>query len=279
LLCTTTDRCVGIEYVSVGITPKAETYLQAPIAGHCHGADLLSPSGVACSDYCEGICNLVIESFICNAKRPNRIICHRLFLLGQLGKGEPSSARPTADRVAGLDKICWHMVMSSPVTPSPNPVRPAGGLLSPAVSAEDRAAATELLARYAEGIDAGDFDGVAELLSDAELLDSSGNRIAQGKEEIHALYSALTLRHEDGTPCTAHVITNVIVESSGPDELKMRSRFTVFQATESLPLQAVVVGRYEDTLKRLDGEWRFATRVMIPQAWGDVSQHLSFDPR
>lgn len=147
------------------------------------------------------------------------------------------------------------------------------------VSAEDKAEAAELLARYAEFIDAGDFEGLAELLADAELLDESGNRVAKGKAEMLALYSAMTLRHADGTPLTAHVITNVIVESAGPDELQMRSRFTVFQATDSLPLQPVVIGRYVDTLRQIDGSLRFTSRVMMPQAWGDVTQHLSFDPR
>ncbi|MEX0767722.1 MAG: nuclear transport factor 2 family protein [Microthrixaceae bacterium] len=147
------------------------------------------------------------------------------------------------------------------------------------VSAQERAAATELLALYAEAIDAGDFEGVADLLSDAELFDDSGNLIAQSRSEILALYTAMTLKHADGTPMTAHVITNVIVDTAGPNKLQMRSRFTVFQATDSLPLQVVVVGRYVDTLTLKDGTWRFTTRVMMPQAWGDVTQHLSFDPR
>ncbi|CAB4745592.1 unannotated protein [freshwater metagenome] len=209
-----------------------------------------------------------------------------MILLAQTAGGEPSSAGPTDGRVAGVVETCWHRAMTSPIEPPSHPLsategttQPTEGATPATVSAEDRAAATELLARYGEAIDAGDFEGLAELLSDAELLDESGNRIAQGKAEILALYSAMTLRHADGTPLTAHVITTVIVESAGTDTLQMRSRFTVFQATDSLPLQAVVVGRYRDTLTRLQGEWRFTQRVMMPQAWGDVSEHLSFDPR
>jgi 3-phenylpropionate/cinnamic acid dioxygenase small subunit len=147
------------------------------------------------------------------------------------------------------------------------------------VDPADRAEAAELLARYAEAIDAGDFDAVGDLLSDAVMEDGSGMRIASGRDEVVAIYAGTTLRHDDGTPLTAHVITNVIVDGIGPDELEMRSRFTVFQATPSLPLQPVVVGRYVDTVRRIDGTWRFTKRVMAPQAWGDVSQHLSFDPR
>lgn len=143
----------------------------------------------------------------------------------------------------------------------------------------DRALAVEMLARYAEAIDAGDFAAVGELLGNAELQDAEGNRIASGAAEIEALYTATTLRHDDGTPMTAHVITNAIVDVVDADELEVRSRFVVFQATSTLRLQPVVVGRYVDRLGRDGDGWRFLTRRMIPERWGDVSEHLSFDPR
>ena len=78
---------------------------------------------------------------------------------------------------------------------------------------------------------------------------------------------------------TAHVITNSIVDAIGADELEVRSRFVVLQATESLVLQPVAVGRYVDRIGRDGSGWRFLARRMIPERWGDVSQHLSFDPR
>jgi 3-phenylpropionate/cinnamic acid dioxygenase small subunit len=146
-------------------------------------------------------------------------------------------------------------------------------------TAHERAVAVELLARYAEAIDAGDFAAVGELLADAELLDEHGHRIARGADAIRALYEATTLRHADGTPMTAHVITNTIVDVVGDDELELRSRFVVFQGTDTLELQPVVVGRYVDRVARGEQGWRFIRRTMIPQRWGDVSEHLSFDPR
>lgn len=148
------------------------------------------------------------------------------------------------------------------------------------VDPADRAEAAELLARYAELIDVGDFDGVGELLSDAELLEAGGARVAAGAGEISAMYAATTVRHDDGTPGTAHVITNVIVEATPePDELEMRSRFTVLQSVGDLPLQPIAVGRYVDRLRRIDGRWRFVQRRMVPEHWGDTSRHLTFDPR
>lgn len=154
------------------------------------------------------------------------------------------------------------------------------------VDPADRAEAAELLARYAEAMDRGDFAAVGALLADAVVEDADGNEIAAGAAAVEALYAATTRRHDDGTPMTAHVITNVIVEAvhpgtsdeAEPDELEMRSRFTVFQATPSIPLQVVVVGRYVDRVVRTADGWRFARRRMIPERWGDVSDHLTFRP-
>lgn len=153
-------------------------------------------------------------------------------------------------------------------------------------SADHRWAAAELLARYAELMDAGDFAGVGVLLSDAEITDADGNVIATGAAQVQALYEATTRRFDDGTPHSAHVITNVIVEPVEPDspvdepaaELEVRSRFTVLQGTERLGLQPIVTGRYVDRLRLIDGEWRFVRRRMVPERWGDIADHLTFDP-
>lgn len=145
--------------------------------------------------------------------------------------------------------------------------------------AGDRLAIAELLARYAEAVDAGDFAGVGALLRHATLEDRDGHEIARGAERIEAVYASTTRRHHDGTPLTAHVITNVIVEPEGDDRARVRSRFTVLQSTATLPLQPVVVGRYDDSVERRDGEWCFVRRRMIPDSWGDVREHLTFDPR
>lgn len=149
----------------------------------------------------------------------------------------------------------------------------------PNVDPHDRALVAELLARYAELIDAGDFAGVGALLGDAVVTDGDGNEVASGAAAIEALYVATTKRHRDGTPMTAHVITNVIVDDPGDGQLEVRSRFTVFQATDDLPLQPVVVGRYVDLMAPDGDGWRFVRRRMIPERWGDVSDHLTFDPR
>lgn len=147
------------------------------------------------------------------------------------------------------------------------------------VDPADRDAVTALVCAYADAIDAGDFVAVAELLADAVVETADGAPVATGRDEVLALYTATTRRHADGTPRTAHLVTNLVVDHGAqPGELVARSRFVVLQATEAVPLQPVVTGRYADTFARVDGRWRFVRRRMVPELWGDVRDHLTFRP-
>jgi hypothetical protein len=89
------------------------------------------------------------------------------------------------------------------------------------------------------------------------------------------MYNYTTFRYDDGTPRTHHVTTNLLIEIAD-DELTAtcQSRFTVFQKTESLPLQPIIAGRYADSFARTDGEWHFTERRMRPTLYGDLTQHL-----
>ena len=57
-----------------------------------------------------------------------------------------------------------------------------------------------------------------------------------------------------------------------------RSYFLVLQATEVLPLQVVIAGRYLDTFERADGAWRFTDRLIVSELIGDLSQHIRDNP-
>lgn len=137
-----------------------------------------------------------------------------------------------------------------------------------------------LLARYAALIDAGDFDGVGRLFAGAVIEDPDGTVIAEGAEQVAALYRNTTRRFEDGTPRTKHLTTNHIVDVDPTDTSKaiVRSYFVVLQQVDDGPLQPIVAGRYHDRLAQVDGGWQFVTRRMIPRMFGDVSRHLLFDP-
>lgn len=137
-----------------------------------------------------------------------------------------------------------------------------------------RLAVTDLLYRYAELIDAGDFDGVGELLGRGNFMGVSG------ASSIAKLFATTTRRFPDhgNTPRTRHLVQNPIVDIDG-DSASARSTFCVVQGTETVPLQPIVVGRYADTFARDEDGWYFTERKVDVELVGDVSAHLMIDPR
>jgi uncharacterized protein (TIGR02246 family) len=140
----------------------------------------------------------------------------------------------------------------------------------------DRDEIEALIFEYARRIDDGDFDGVGALFAHGAVATSDGTILAEGAEAVAGLYAATTKRYPEGTPRSHHVTTNVVVRPDG-DEATAQSYFTVFQATDGVPLQPIVTGRYEDRFERVDGDWRFARRAMDLRLVGDVSHHLLID--
>ena len=142
-------------------------------------------------------------------------------------------------------------------------------------------AITKLIYTYAERIDAGDFDGVADLFAEATLtFEGYGDDAAvTGRDAIARLYERSTRRYDNGTPCTKHVMTNVIVDVDDPgDTAASRSYFTVLQAVPgALALQPVIAGRYRHTYARDDGGWHVVTMHVTIDLVGDLSHHMLFD--
>ena len=138
-----------------------------------------------------------------------------------------------------------------------------------------------LLYTYAERIDAGDLDGVANLFEHGRILPSpdAPREIGfEGKEKVLAMYQAATRLYEDGTPKTRHVTTNAIIEADDATGTgSARSYYTVLQKTDALALQPIICGHYHDTFQRIDGRWWFDTRTMFIDLVGDLSQHLLYE--
>ena len=135
-----------------------------------------------------------------------------------------------------------------------------------------------LIYTYAERIDAGDLEGVAELLRNAEILAPGvSGEVTRGYEAILAMYRQSTRIYPDsGTPGTRHLTTNVIVEVDGQQALA-RSCYTVIQATDALPLQPIISGRYHDAFALAEGRWEFRRRSLFVDLLGDCSAHLLYE--
>jgi len=139
-------------------------------------------------------------------------------------------------------------------------------------------AITTLMYRYAECVDAADFDGIGALFAHGELTTRGVPGAVVGADAVRDLYRGTNKVHPDGTLLTRHLTTNVILDvDEAADTATARSSFVVFQATPSLRLQPIVAGRYRDRFERRDGQWRFVQREMGVEQVGDVSDHLLID--
>ena len=138
-----------------------------------------------------------------------------------------------------------------------------------------------LLYTYADRIDRGDFDAVAELFTHGRIHGVEGGgpeTVFEGRAEVRALYGRTTGIHEDtGTPKTKHLTTNSIIEvDDEAGTATAQSCYLVTQATAELPLQVIITGRYRDTFRRVDGRWWFDTRTMYVDQTGELGHHLMF---
>jgi 3-phenylpropionate/cinnamic acid dioxygenase small subunit len=127
-----------------------------------------------------------------------------------------------------------------------------------------------LLYRYADLIDTGDFDGLTELFAHAEYKPGGGSFTGAQVTEMMAQW---TKRYEDGTPRTKHVTTNIALDIQG-DAATSQSYYTVMQSLNG-HIEPIIAGRYHDRFERFDGTWRFAERRILVDLVGDLSQHLN----
>ena len=147
----------------------------------------------------------------------------------------------------------------------------------------DRSAIAELIYRYAELIDDGDFSGLGKLLAGAAITFEGSDREYRGAVQIQRLYEHSTRRYPNGTPLTKHVMTNVIVTPVGggdgdSDTAASRSYYTVFQAVPGeLALQPIIAGRYRHRFGCTDGQWHITGFHVIVDLLGELGSHLLFD--
>jgi hypothetical protein len=139
---------------------------------------------------------------------------------------------------------------------------------------DDVLAITALVHRYAELLDEGDLDAMAALFERSTWGSGTRRSRLQGTEQVRHAYDGVIL-YEDGTPRTKHVISNLVIEVA-PDRATAagRSYFTVLQATEGLPLQPIIAGRYHDAFLCDAGTWWFSERIIHPDLQGDLSRHM-----
>src|SRR5204863_1866598 len=122
---------------------------------------------------------------------------------------------------------------------------------------------TNLLFTYAERIDGGDIEGLADLFAHAVLTGGDGGRDAQGREGALAWFGGGGGGSERRK--TKHVTTNVIIElDDAGTRAHVRSVYHVLlEADDGKGSTIITAGRYHDELELVSGSWRFARRQYI----------------
>jgi 3-phenylpropionate/cinnamic acid dioxygenase small subunit len=146
----------------------------------------------------------------------------------------------------------------------------------------DRSRACEEIRRlvltYPEVSDTGDLPGVGRFLDGARMghfgVPEEDMPIATA-EAAADNYGRVVIYYPDGLSHAKHLITNFdIVFSPDGQAALSRSNYTVLQARPELPLQVICAGRYEDTVRRVDGQWKLAVRRECMDLKGNLSFHV-----
>jgi hypothetical protein len=128
-----------------------------------------------------------------------------------------------------------------------------------ALAADDILAIQKLIADYNHAVDAGDGAAFAALFVEGGSLDSGFN-VIKGQDELREFGDFVPQM----APGARHLVSNLSIDGDGDDatsRLYLQMWSTAGGAAET---KLVISGRYEDTLKRDGGDWRFVTRKMIP---------------
>lgn len=136
-------------------------------------------------------------------------------------------------------------------------------------------ACTHLTHRFAQYLDARDFDAVVALFSVDGALSrpSAPSEIVQGREALLAAYKA-----RPAGKVSRHFITNTVIDVDSPTEAHGVCYILMYTAPPSDgpgrlqadPVQAV--GAYHDRFVLEDGTWKFRERI------GSVSMMAGAEP-
>ena len=116
------------------------------------------------------------------------------------------------------------------------------------LTAEDRMEMIELVATYNHAIDSRDAEAWADTFTADGRFYAPPNHDIRGREALIAFIRSF------GPPGGHHWTTNFLIEGDGDDAIML---------VESIFVRGNEVGgrgQYRNTMKRIDGKWKFAER-------------------
>jgi ketosteroid isomerase-like protein len=124
---------------------------------------------------------------------------------------------------------------------------------------EDKHVIEELIARYNQSLDGGDYAQWVACWADDAVLDGIG-KLLTGKAQIQAFadqYESTTRSRINGLK---HYTVNILSTVTG--DKATSSSYLQLVSTTDKGVKIIFTGRYEDDLKRVNGQWQFARRKL-----------------
>jgi hypothetical protein len=114
----------------------------------------------------------------------------------------------------------------------------------------------QAIAAYTQALDDGRTDDLVATFCDDGSAEFPGQPAAHGRVALHELYSKVKPQG-----LQRHVITNIVVAEWDDDRAAAISDLVFFRKTDAGWVPGLV-GRYDDTLRCVDGVWRFESRKL-----------------
>jgi len=121
----------------------------------------------------------------------------------------------------------------------------------------DRIEIQDLLARYNHAIDSAEAAAWAAAYTDDGTF-NSGGRTRTGTAELEAFAADFAAR----MPGSRHWVNDVLIDGDG-GIASMSCYLQLLKTGGGEPATLVTTARYQDTLRHVDGAWRFASRTVV----------------
>lgn len=126
---------------------------------------------------------------------------------------------------------------------------------------EDYLAITQLKHEYCYRIDDQDYDGWVDLFTEDGTFGIAGVETFEGRTEVRRFAETV---FDDEYAYTAHIVTNPRIEVDGDEASGRWYLYLPFTGTDGDV--GWMQSRYEDTYRKVEGEWKVAAAIVSRQA-------------
>ena len=124
---------------------------------------------------------------------------------------------------------------------------------------EDKLAIEELISRYNQSLDSGDYPTWVDCWADDAVLDGMDSYLV-GRQQIQAFADAYEDKYRSRLNALKHYTVNILSVIDGDNATS--SSYLQLVNTGSKGVLIRLTGRYEDELRREAGGWRFTRRKL-----------------